>query len=118
MGGRWSATPASAPPARNTRPRWPTGEPDKTLVTSYDRMHFRVTPELSGGGWLRSDPQAWDWRVQAGAALPFGPHHQAGLLFWHDTSTDWSANQVVGPDVLRETGSVTGLGGYAMFGRR
>ena len=71
---------------------------DNTLVTSYDRMHFRVTPELSGGGWLRSDPQAWDWRVQAGAALPFGTHHQAGLLVWRDTSTDWSANQVVGPE--------------------
>ncbi|HEX3902547.1 MAG TPA: hypothetical protein VH853_06835 [Polyangia bacterium] len=91
---------------------------DNTLVTSYDRMHFRVTPELSGGGWVRSDPQAWDWRVQAGAALPFATHDQAGLLFWRDTSTDWSANQVVGPNVLRETGSVTGLGGYAMFGRR
>ena len=94
------------------------GGADNTLVTSYDRMHFRVTPELSGGGWVRSDPQAWDWRVQAGAALPFGIRHQAGLLFWRDTSTDWSANQVVGSNVLRETGSVTGLGGYAMFGRR
>jgi tetratricopeptide (TPR) repeat protein len=91
---------------------------DNTLRTSYDRMHYRVTPELAGGGWYRSDPQAWDWRLQAGGALPFGTHHQAGFLFWHDASTDWNANQVVGPDVLRETGSVTGLGGYAMFGRR
>jgi tetratricopeptide (TPR) repeat protein len=91
---------------------------DTTLVTSYDRMHYRVTPEMSGGGALRSDPQAWAWRVQAGAAYPFGTHHQAGLLAWHDSSTDWHANQVVGPNVLRESGSVTGLGGYAMFARR
>ena len=117
--GRSSAPPTTAPPARSTTPRWPTGRPPTTRwCTSYDRMHFRVTPELSGGGWVRSDPQAWDWRLQAGGALPFGTHHQAGLLFWHDTSTDWSANQVVGANVLRETGSVTGLGGYVMFGRR
>ncbi|HEY6477901.1 MAG TPA: hypothetical protein VI456_15095 [Polyangia bacterium] len=91
---------------------------DNTVRTSYDRMHFRVTPELSGGGWYRSDPQAWDWRVQAGGALPFGTHHQAGFLVWHDASTDWNANQVVGANVLRESGSVTGLGAYAMLGRR
>jgi tetratricopeptide (TPR) repeat protein len=94
------------------------GGDDNTLVTAYDRMHFRVTPELSGGGMLRSDPQAWDWRVQGGAALPFGAHNQAGLLAWYDSSTDWSANQVVGSNVLRETGSVAGLGGYALYGRR
>jgi len=91
---------------------------DNTLRTSYDRMHYRVTPELAGGGSFRSDPQAWAWRVQAGAAQPFGSHHQAGLLVWHDASTDWHANQVVGQNVLRETGSITGLGLYAMLGRR
>jgi tetratricopeptide (TPR) repeat protein len=91
---------------------------DNTLRTSYDRMHYRITPEVAGGGWLRSDPQAWDWRAQAGAALPFGTHHQAGLLAWYDSSTDWHTNEVVGANVLRETGSVTGLGGYAMLGRR
>jgi tetratricopeptide (TPR) repeat protein len=91
---------------------------DNTVRTSYERMHLRVTPEVSGGGWYRSDPQAWDWRVQAGGALPFGTHHQAGVLLWHDASTDWNANQVVGPNVLRESGSVTGLGAYAMLGRR
>src|SRR3954467_5126718 len=57
---------------------------DNTLVTSYSRMHFRITPELSGGGWVRSDPQAWDWRIQAGAALPFGPPLQTGLLLCRD----------------------------------
>jgi tetratricopeptide (TPR) repeat protein len=88
------------------------------LRTSYDRMHYRVTPEVAGGGSFRSDPQAWAWRLQAGAAQPFGAHHQAGLLVWHDSSTDWHANQVVGPNVLRETGSITGLGLYAMLGRR
>jgi tetratricopeptide (TPR) repeat protein len=91
---------------------------DNTIRTSYDRMHYRVTPELSAGGWYRSDPQAWDWRAQAGGAVPFGTHHQAGFLVWHDASTDWNVNQVVGSNVLRESGSVTGLGGYAMLGRR
>jgi tetratricopeptide (TPR) repeat protein len=94
------------------------GVPDATLVTSYDRMHYRVTPELSGAGQLRSDPQAWSWRLQAGGAVPFGPHHQAGVLVWHDDSTDHHANQVVGSNVLRESGSVTGLGAYVMFAHR
>ncbi|HEY4393265.1 MAG TPA: hypothetical protein VGP64_04355 [Polyangia bacterium] len=91
---------------------------DNTVRVSYERMHLRVTPELSGGGWFRSDPQAWDWRAQTGAALPFGARHQAGVLVWHDASTDWNANQVVGSNVLRESGSVTGLGAYAMFAHR
>jgi len=91
---------------------------DNTLRASYERMHYRTTPEVAAGGWYRSDPQAWDWRAQAGGALPFGTHHQAGFLAWHDTSTDWKANQVVGGNVLRETGSVTGLGAYALLGRR
>ncbi len=91
---------------------------DTTLVTSYERMHYRSTPEVAGGGQLRSDPQAWSWRAQAGGAVPFGAHHQAGLLAWHDASQDWHANQVVGSNVLRETGTVTGIGGYVMFGHR
>jgi tetratricopeptide (TPR) repeat protein len=94
------------------------GTADATLVTSFDRMHYRVTPELSGGGQLRSDPQAWSWRLQAGAAMPFGAHHQAGLLVWNDASYDHQANQVVGQNVLRESGTVTGLGAYVMFGHR
>ena len=44
-----------------------------------ERMLFRTTPELAGGGSLRSDPQAWAWRVQAGAALPFGTRHALGV---------------------------------------
>ncbi len=94
------------------------GAPDQVLATSYDRMHYRVTPELAGGFQLRADPQAWAWRLQAGAAMPFGPHYQAGILAWHDSSEDRSVNEVVGPNVLRETGSLTGLGGYALFGTR
>ncbi len=30
---------------------------------------LRVTPELSGGGWYRSDPQAWDWRRAGGRGV-------------------------------------------------
>ncbi|HVY38390.1 MAG TPA: tetratricopeptide repeat protein [Polyangia bacterium] len=94
-----------------------TGEgADTTLVTSYERMRYRSTPEVGGGGQLRSDPQAWSWRAQAGGAVPFGAHHQAGLLAWHDSSQDWHANQVVGANVVREAGTVTGLGGYVMLG--
>jgi tetratricopeptide (TPR) repeat protein len=92
--------------------------PYDALVASYDRMHYRTTPEVGGGGQFRSDPQAWSWRAQAGAALPFGTRHQAGVLAWHDASQDWKANQVVGQNVLDENGSVTGLGAYAMLGHR
>jgi tetratricopeptide (TPR) repeat protein len=94
------------------------GSADATLVTSYDRMHYRVTPELSGGGQLRSDPQAWSWRLQAGGAMPFGSHHQAGVLVWNDASYDHHANESVNGSNLRESGTVTGLGGYVMFGHR
>jgi tetratricopeptide (TPR) repeat protein len=95
-----------------------TGSADATLVTSYDRMHFRVTPELSGGGELRSDPQAWAWRLQAGGAVPFGAHHQYGVLAWHDGSYDHRANESVNGANLKESGSVTGLGGYVLLGHR
>ncbi len=93
-----------------------TGSADATLVTSYDRMHFRVTPELSGGGQLRTDPQAWSWRLQAGGAMPFGAHHQAGFLVWNDASYDHRANEL--PSNWKYTGTVTGLGAYVMFGHR
>jgi tetratricopeptide (TPR) repeat protein len=94
------------------------GSAETTLVTSFDHMHYRVTPELSGGGQLRSDPQAWAWRLQAGGAVPFGVRHQWGVLAWNDSSYDHHANQVVGANVLREKGSVTGLGAYVMFAHR
>ncbi len=60
-------------------------QPDATLRTSYQRMRFRTTPELAGGASLRSDPQAWAWRVQAGAALPFGMRHSVAAYAWHDS---------------------------------
>ena len=63
---------------------------------------------------LRSDPQAWAWRVQAGAAMPFGTRHALGVLAWHDSSSDWHANQVVGSNVLSKSGTVTGLGAAAL----
>ena len=109
--GRALERAANYPAARtSTRPRSTTATgPTTRSRVSYDRMHFRMTPELSGGGWFRSDSQAWDWRAQAGGALPFGPRHQAGFLVWHDASTDWNANEVVGPTSARG-GSVTGLG--------
>jgi tetratricopeptide (TPR) repeat protein len=92
--------------------------PDGTLVTSYQRMLFRTTPEVAGGASLRSDPQAWSWRAQAGAALPFGLRNALGVMAWHDSSNDWHANQVVGQDVLAKRGTVTGLGAQLLLGRR
>jgi len=91
---------------------------DTTLVTSYERMRYRTTPEIAAGASFRSDPQAWSWRAQAGAALPFGSRHSLGLLAWHDSSSDWHANQVVGGEVLAKTGTVTGLGAQLLLGRR
>lgn len=91
---------------------------DATLVTSYDRMRYRTTPEVGAGGQFRSDPQAWSWRAQAGGALPFGAHHQIGALVWHDDAQDWSANHAVVLPSVREMGTVTGGGAYVMFGHR
>jgi tetratricopeptide (TPR) repeat protein len=92
--------------------------PDNTLVVSYDRMHYRVTPEVGAGGQVRSDPQAWSWRAQAGGAMPFGAHHQIGALVWHDDAQDWNANHTLrlGMNAVREIGAVTGGGAYVMFG--
>ena len=81
-------------------------------------MRYRTTPELSGGFSLRSDPQAWAWRAQTGAALPFGARHSVGALAWHDGSYDWNANQVVGQSVLSKRGSVTGLGAQTLLALR
>jgi Flp pilus assembly protein TadD len=91
---------------------------DATLLTSYQRMVYRTTPELAGGASVRSDPQAWAWRVQAGAALPFGKRQTFGAFAWHDASTDWHANQVVGSNVLAKTGTVTGFGTQLLLARR
>ena len=94
--------------------------PDNTLVVSYDRMHYRTTPEVSAGGQVRSDPQAWSWRAQTGGAMSVGAHHQIGALIWHDDAQDWHANHslISNQLVVREMGSVTGAGAYAMFGSR
>jgi hypothetical protein len=66
---------------------------------------------------VRSDPQAWSWRAQAGASLPFGLRHSVGATAWHDSSDDWKANQVVGGDVLAKRGTVTGLGAHLLLTR-
>lgn len=92
--------------------------PDPTLLTSYQRMVYRTTPEVAGGGAFRSDPQAWSWRAQAGMVLPFGKRHSLGVTAWHDASNDWHANQVVGANVLAKTGTVTGLGTQLLLARR
>ncbi len=93
---------------------------DAPLVTSYDRMRYRTTPELSAGGQVRSDGQAWSWRAQTGGAVPFGARHQVGALAWHDSSEDWTANHLLVPGMnpVRERGSLTGVGAYVMFGHR
>ena len=90
---------------------------DATLAASYRRMLFRTTPEVAGGGSLRSDPQAWAWHLQAGAAMPFWKRHALSALAWHDSSQDWHANQVVGSNVLSKSGTVTGLGLQLLLGR-
>jgi len=92
--------------------------PEPTLATSYRRMLYRTTPEIGGGGSFRSDPQAWSWRAQAGTAVPFGARHSFGAFAWHDSSNDWKVNQVVGPNVLAKTGTVTGLGAQLVLGGR
>ena len=91
---------------------------DPTLVTSYQRMVYRTTPEVAGGGSFRSDLQAWSWRAQAGMVLPFGKRHSFGAFAWHDASNDWHANQVVGGSVLAKTGTVTGIGTQLLLARR
>jgi tetratricopeptide (TPR) repeat protein len=92
--------------------------PDATLVGSYQRMRLRTIPEVTGGAELRTDPQAWAWRLQAGAALPFGERHRWAALAWHDESQDKKANQVVGQNVLAESGNVSGVGAGVVLGSR
>jgi hypothetical protein len=93
--------------------------PDATLVTSYQRMRFRTTPEVAGGASLRSDPQAWSWRAQAGASLPFvrapcpGSHRLATIRRTTDKSETRSSVQ----DVARQREAlVTGLGAHLLLG--
>ena len=105
-GGRWSAPPATAPPAMQyaRRDRRRRRAPTPRWSRRYSRMRYRATPELAGGGSgpLRSAGLGL-------AACRPAPRCRSGratrpaLLAWHDSSTDWSANQVVGPNVLRET---------------
>ena len=63
--------------------------PDGALITSYQQMRYRSSPELAAGFQVRSDPQAWAWRLQTGASLPVKSRHQFAALAWHDSSTDW-----------------------------
>jgi tetratricopeptide (TPR) repeat protein len=90
------------------------------LMTSFSRMLFRTTPEVTGGGQFRADPQAWAWRVQAGGAIPFGTRHVASVLAWHDSATDWAANlpNSAGDSTLQGSGSVTGLGATMFLATR
>src|SRR4029078_4106160 len=61
-----------------------TGNQDQALVASFNRMGFRTLPEATGGASLRSDPQAWAWRIQAGASLPFGIRNHLAFMVLHD----------------------------------
>jgi [acyl-carrier-protein] S-malonyltransferase len=63
------------------------GEADETLATSLHRMHYRITPEASGGLVARRDPQADSLRAQAGFALPFGARQSLSFLAWYEAST-------------------------------
>ena len=85
-GGRSNAPESFRGGARPVQARARAGgpTPTATLAISYQRMRFRTTPEVAGGASLRSDPQAWAWRVQAGASLPFGVRHSVAAYAWHD----------------------------------
>jgi len=63
------------------------GEADETLATSLLRMHYRITPEVSGGVVARRDPQADSLRAQAGFALPFGARQSLSFLGWYETAS-------------------------------
>jgi tetratricopeptide (TPR) repeat protein len=93
-----------------------TGTRDEALVTSFQRMRFRTSPELTAGGVARSDPQAWAWRAQAGAALPFGIRNHLAFLATHDISGDWRANQAIGTGVFAKNGTITALGSQLYLG--
>lgn len=93
-----------------------TGNQDQALVTSFNRMRFRTSPELTAGTSLRSDPQAWAWRMQAGASLPFGVRNHVAFMALHDLSGDWRANQVVGANVYDKNGTVTTLASQLFLG--
>jgi tetratricopeptide (TPR) repeat protein len=95
-----------------------TGNQDQALVTSYQRLRYRTSPELTAGGSVRSDPQAWAWRVQAGAALPFGVRNHLAFMVLHDISGDWRANQVVGANAFDKNGTVTTLASELFMGFR
>jgi len=93
------------------------GEPDATLVAARDRMRYRLTPEVTGGIGLRSDPNTNAERAQAGAALPFGSRHLVSMLFSHD------AAQGGWPNARTSVSAVTAAlvlgaryGGTLMFG--
>jgi tetratricopeptide (TPR) repeat protein len=93
-----------------------TGNQDQALVTSYNRMRYRTSPELTAGTSFRSDPQAWAWRLQAGASLPFGIRNHLAFMALHDFSGDWRANQVVGANVFDKNGSITTLASQLFLG--
>jgi tetratricopeptide (TPR) repeat protein len=63
------------------------GQADETLTTSLLRMHYRITPEASGGLVARRDPQADSLRAQAGLALPFGARHSLSFLGWSEATS-------------------------------
>ena len=85
-------------------------------MTSYNRMRYRTSPELTAGASVRSDPQAWAWRLQAGASLPFGIRNHLAFMALHDISGDWRANQVVGANVFDKNGSITTLASQLFLG--
>ena len=63
------------------------GEADATLATALLRMHYRTTPEATGGFVARRDPQADSLRAQAGVALPFGARQSLSILGWYETTS-------------------------------
>jgi tetratricopeptide (TPR) repeat protein len=63
------------------------GDADATLATALLRMHYRTTPEATGGFIARRDPQADSLRAEAGVALPFGARQSLSVLGWYDATS-------------------------------
>ena len=120
-GGRSNAPRASRPRATGTGAR-----SRRRAQPRRDARGRRTSGCASGPrpSWpaarsLRSDPQAWAWRVQAGAALPFGMRHSARRRSPGTTPrTTGTRTRSSGRTCSPKSGTVTGLGAQLVLARR
>ncbi|HVR63495.1 MAG TPA: hypothetical protein VMU50_16455 [Polyangia bacterium] len=88
------------------------GREDQTVTAALARTRYRTTPELGTSIAASRDPQADALRLQAGAALPFGPRHVLSLVGWREMS---SGHVLRGNTLVDGGGSATGLRAGAGF---